>query len=101
MHEEIVRGRISEVLAGLQEQTLRGEFVIVMGGLSCSGLLVEQEPLDPAQLLTELPSLLAKLISEGTDKKTAIGILAKQLNLPKKVVYNTIVKQENIQEDDE
>ena len=34
IHEEVRRGKVSEILAGLQEQTLRGECVLVVAGKS-------------------------------------------------------------------
>ncbi len=43
IHEEVRRGKVSEILAGLQEQTLRGECVLVVEGRPKSKATVASE----------------------------------------------------------
>lgn len=94
LHEEFFRGRISEAQVWLSKQEIRGEFVLVVGGLSCSGLLQETKELSEEEVEVLINEEFDELVAEGLDKKTAIAVLAKRLNLPKKIVYNTIVKRE-------
>jgi len=44
IHEEVRRGKVSEILAGLQERTLRGECVLVVAGRPKSKATVDSEP---------------------------------------------------------
>jgi 16S rRNA (cytidine1402-2'-O)-methyltransferase len=44
IHEEVRRGKASEILAGLQEQSLRGECVLVVEGRPKVKATVDQEP---------------------------------------------------------
>lgn len=95
LHEEFFRGRVSEALVWANSKELRGEFVLIIASAEFSGLAVERIEITPEETVLRIPQLAAQLLAAGHDKKAAVVILAKQLNLPKKVVYNTIIKCQN------
>ena len=80
LHEEVVRTTLSEAIAKYTEQPPRGEFVLVVAG---APEIVKEEatPEDAA-------AHVAKLMEQGLSRKDAIKQTAKDLNLPKNVVYD-------------
>lgn len=95
IHEEIFRGRISEALQWLAENGARGEFVLVVASAEISGLALESELPVVENSSADLEQLLTNYLAQGLDKKQAIAQIAKKLNIPKKVVYNTFINKEN------
>ena len=83
--EEIVRGTASELIAKWHDGNLRGEIVLLISPSV-------QETLDWNDLpLQEHVKLLEEKF--GVGKQEAIKICAKQRNISKRVVYNTIHQQ--------
>ena len=80
LHEEVVRTTLGEAIAKYQENAPRGEFVLVVAGA----------PEELKELPTEedAASYVAKLMENGMSRKDAIKQTAKDLNLPKNVVYD-------------
>ena len=80
LHEEVVRTTLGEAIAKYQENAPRGEFVLVVAGA----------PEEVKELPTEedAASYVAKLMEGGMSRKDAIKQTAKDLNLPKNVVYD-------------
>ncbi len=80
LHEEVVRTTLGEAIAKYQENAPRGEFVLVVAGA----------PEEIKELPTEedAASYVAKLMEGGMSRKDAIKQTAKDLNLPKNVVYD-------------
>jgi 16S rRNA (cytidine1402-2'-O)-methyltransferase len=78
MHEEYLRGRLSELAAALRERDrVRGEIVLVVGGAS-----------DAPLPLTESPAaLVARLQAEGRTRRQAVKEAAARLGLPAREVY--------------
>lgn len=74
--EEVYRGKIIDVMVELDEP--RGEFVIVVSG--------NTENIDYKEV--SIIEHVNVYIKEGKSVNTAIGLVAKQRNLPKKQVYN-------------
>ncbi len=85
MHEEVVRGRLSELLARAQEG-VRGEVTLVIEG-AASGDGDRAGPDDVA-------ARLRALIDGGVSKKEAIARVALDLEIPKRDVYNVAVAEE-------
>ena len=88
IHEEFLRGKISEVEKILDEPV--GEFVIVVEGFTGK---------DIAEVKTEenFEDLFQKLIDSGIDKKSAIRQTAIKFNLSRREVYNAVIELEKNQ----
>lgn len=80
MHEEFIRGSISEVIEILPE--IRGEMVIVMDG--------NHE--DPSASITDadILEMVAQKESEGISTRDAIKQIAKESGLSKNAIYNMV-----------
>lgn len=83
IHEETVRGQLSEIVARLKHGTIKGEFTIIVQG---AGESPKQAGIDPAEYLRNL------MTHQGLSRKEAIAVAAKDLGLPKKTVYDESLK---------
>ncbi len=81
IHEEVIRGLITQVIGILETKTIAGEYVIIVEGRS-----KETASIDEA--LTELQSLMKK----GIGRKEAVGLVAEQYGLSKKELYDRSLK---------
>jgi 16S rRNA (cytidine1402-2'-O)-methyltransferase len=84
MHEEVLRGTLPE-LAALAEEGIRGEITVVVAGAP---------PRGSAAGPGEIAARLRDLIGSGTPKKDAIAEVASELDVPKKVVYQTALDED-------
>ncbi len=80
LHEEVVRTTLAEAIVKYTEQPPRGEFVLVVAGAP-ETVKEEATPEDAAVHV-------AKLMEQGLSRKDAIKQTAKDLDLPKNVVYD-------------
>ena len=80
LHEEVVRTTLAEAIALYTEQPPRGEFVLVVAGAP------EKEAEVPTE--EDAAAHVAALMTQGLSRKDAIKQTAKELNLPKNVVYD-------------
>ncbi len=83
VHEEVVRGTLSEVLKRLREGTVKGEFTVIVHGASSE---LRKQDIDTAAYLKNL------MIHRHLGKKEAIIVAAEELGLPKKEVYKESLK---------
>ena len=86
LHEEVVRTTLGEAVAKYTENPPKGEFVLIVAGAEP----VEKEV--PTE--TDAAARVAQLMEEGLSRKDAVKQTAKELGLPKNVVYD-IALQEN------
>ena len=84
LHEEVVRTTLGEAIEKYTEQPPKGEFVLVVAGAP------EQEK--PAFTITDAAARVAALTESGMSFKDAVKQTAMELNLPKNVVYNAAVR---------
>ncbi|WP_317312089.1 16S rRNA (cytidine(1402)-2'-O)-methyltransferase [Clostridium thermobutyricum] len=84
LHEEIKRGRISEVKEHFLENQPRGEFVLVVSGKTEEEF--EKEKMEEWEHLT-IEDHIRKYINDGLSKKDAIKMVAKDRKEPKSVIY--------------
>ena len=80
LHEEVIRTTLGGAIALYNAQAPRGEYVLVLAGA-------------PEEEKTELTAEdaaahVAKLMEDGMSRKDAVKQTAKDLNLPKNVVYD-------------
>ena len=80
LHEEVVRTTLGEAIEKYKADAPRGEFVLVVAGA----------PEEVKEVATEedAAAYVAKLMEGGLSRKDAIKQTAKDLNLPKNVVYD-------------
>lgn len=71
-HEEVIRGRVSEVLASIADRELKGEVVLVVGGAEPEGPEVQKVE-EVEKLLPEV----ADLVAEGMRKRDAAAEVAR------------------------
>ena len=86
IHEETIRGTLSECLKRLQGGTIKGEFTVIVHGSTKEPL---KQDIDTAGYLKNL------ILHRGLSKKEAIALAAEELGLPKKDVYKESLKMEN------
>ena len=82
-YEEVRRGTLGELAAGAAER-VRGEITLVVAGAPPAAVV---RPPD-ARLAAEV----ADLESSGTPRKAAIAAVASRFGLPKREVYDAVVK---------
>jgi 16S rRNA (cytidine1402-2'-O)-methyltransferase len=83
IHEETIRGTLSDILTHLREGTVKGEFTLIVHGASTGPAA---QDIDPAEYLRNL------MLHRGLSKKEAIAAAAEELGLPKKDVYKASLK---------
>ena len=81
-YEEVIRGRVSDLIAHFEAVEPKGEFVVVVSG-------AEDEP--AAEYDTTAVEAVLDMIAEGADKKEAIRKVAKDRNMPKRELYNALL----------
>ena len=84
LHEEVVRTTLGEAIVKYTENAPKGEFVLIVAGA---------EP-EEKEVATEedAAARVQQLMDEGMSRKDAVKQTAKELNLPKNVVYDAALK---------
>jgi 16S rRNA (cytidine1402-2'-O)-methyltransferase len=86
IHEEMIRGTLSDALKRLQEGTIKGEFTVIVHGATK----------DPKTQYIDTAGYLKNLIlHRGLSRKEAISAAAEELGIPKKDVYKESLKMKN------
>ncbi|MEJ5226307.1 16S rRNA (cytidine(1402)-2'-O)-methyltransferase [Thermodesulfovibrio sp.] len=85
MYEEIIRGRLNNIIEQLSESKIAGEYVIVIEGAQ-----KEEKNIDEA--LREISELMRK----GKGRKEAVRIVAELYGLSKKELYEESLKKDEI-----
>ena len=85
LHEEVVRTTLGGAIALYEEQPPKGEFVLVVAGAAPPEKIVATQE-DAAERV-------AALMEEGMSRKDAVKQTAKELGLPKNVVYDIALKE--------
>ena len=86
LHEEVVRTTLGEAVAKYTENSPKGEFVLIVAG-------AEPEVQESASE-NDAADRVRQLMVEGLSRKDAIKQTAKELNLPKNVVYDAALSIE-------
>ena len=80
LHEEVVRTTLADAIAKYNENPPKGEFVLVVAGA---------EPVQEEKAtVTDAAARVQALMESGMSRKDAIKQTAKELDLPKNVVYD-------------
>ena len=86
LHEEVIRTTLGGAIELYKEQAPKGEFVLVVAG-KVPEVAEAATPADAA-------SRVAALMAEGMSRKDAVKQTAKELDLPKNVVYDAALNME-------
>ena len=84
LHEEVIRTTLGEAISRYAENGPKGEFVLIVAGTEPEA---EETATD-----ADAATYLGKLIASGMSRKDAIKQTAKDLGLPKNVVYDLALK---------
>ncbi|MBQ2854190.1 MAG: 16S rRNA (cytidine(1402)-2'-O)-methyltransferase [Oscillospiraceae bacterium] len=84
LHEEVVRTTLAEAVARYTENPPKGEFVLIVAGAEPEEKAVPTE--------TDAAARVMQLMEEGLTRKDAVKQTAKELGLPKNVVYDIALK---------
>lgn len=90
LFEEIKRGSLSEVREWFEQKVVKGEITVVLNGVSS-----EEELEDKEGLLLQGMERVRGLLAEGMGHNEAVRIIAKELNLSKRELYNVSLKNNN------
>ena len=85
LHEEVVRTTLGEAIAKYEETPPKGEFVLVLAGAP----VVEKEK----PTASDAAARVQQLMEEGLSRKDAIKQTARELDLPKNVVYDAALSE--------
>ena len=88
IHEEFIRNDLEALMNNFNEMEPRGEFVIVIAGNN------EENSENIETVNINLLEIYKKFIDEGLDKKTAMRETAKRLNISRREVYQSILREE-------
>jgi 16S rRNA (cytidine1402-2'-O)-methyltransferase len=83
IHEEAIRGTLSDILKRLHEGSIKGEFTVIVHGASTEPL---KQDIDTGAYLKNL------MLHRGMTRKDAVTAAAEELGLPKKDVYKESLK---------
>ena len=86
LHEEVVRTTLGEAVAKYTENPPKGEFVLVVAGAPAR----EKE----TATASDAAARVVQLMAEGLSRKDAVKQTAKELDLPKNVVYDAALQDE-------
>ena len=86
LHEEVVRTTLGEAIEKYTEQPPKGEFVLVVAGA--------KPEVKEAATEADAASRVKALMEQGLSRKDAIKQTAKELDLPKNVVYDAALNME-------
>lgn len=87
LHEEVVRGTLSEIRKHFSQNEPRGEFVLVIDRHSATP--------STENLSKSLPERLQELIDAGLDRKSALKSAAKEFGLSKSEAYRRLEIEKN------
>lgn len=90
IHEETLRGTLSDILKQLKKRAIKGEFTIILHGASPEP---EKKDIDTAGYLKNL------MLHRGLTKKEAIAAAAEELGISKKEVYKVSLNIERADKD--
>ena len=84
LHEEVVRSTLGEAVEKYTQNTPKGEFVLIVAGAPEEEKEVASEE--------DAATRVQQLMDAGMSRKDAVKQTAKELNLPKNVVYDAALK---------
>ena|SRR5215831_1199945 len=89
MHEEFIRGTLSEIAARIAESDLPGEYVLVIGPPSAGGR--DSAAQSRLSILDEVNEYMS---TEGLDQKAALKRVARSRGISKSEAYRMLMKEQ-------
>ena len=86
LHEEVVRTTLGEAIEKYSENPPKGEFVLVIAGA--------EPKIKEVPTANDAAARVAELMASGMSRKDAVKQTAKELDLPKNVVYDAALAAE-------
>jgi len=84
LYEEIIRGTLSDIIAGLAERDIKGEITIIIAGAQ------EETDVDPTEAIK---TRLAELAADHTlSTRDIVTTIAEETGLPRKLVYKKVLE---------
>ena len=84
--EEIIRGKISEIIEKYEHEEIRGEFVVLMEGKT----VIREEFSDILSLLPQM----AQMMKDGNSRRQAAKILAERYGVSAKTIYDASLDEQ-------
>ena len=84
--EEIIRGKISEIIEKYEHEEIRGEFVMLMEGKT----VIQEEFSDILSLLPQM----AQMMKDGNSRRQAAKILAERYGVSAKTIYDASLDEQ-------
>lgn len=84
LHEEVVRTTLGQAVARYTQSPPKGEFVLIVAGAPAEKQALPSE--------TDAAARVSQLIAQGVSRKDAVKQTAKELGLPKNVVYDIALR---------
>ena len=94
IHEEFVRGTLSELTAHFAGNRPRGEFTLVVAGSGKQNDDQTTSTVDTETSDADILQAVERLMDMGENKKDAIKMTASQLGLSRRRVYQLLIKSE-------
>ena len=92
MYEEIIRGKLSQILTEISTKEIKGEItLIVQGGIKKKG----NDTIDFLIKECIIEKYLNKLKKQGYSNKDIIKIAQERLNIPKNLIYKKLLEIKN------
>ncbi len=92
MYEEIIRGKLSQVLTEISTKEIKGEItLVVQGGIKKKGI----DTIDFLKDECIMEEYLKKLKNQGYSNKDIIKIAQEKLNIPKNLIYKKLLEIKN------
>lgn len=85
LHEEVRRGSLAELLAGVRADPPRGEIVLVIGGA------VHQHKQEASS--QELAARARELMDRGVERRVALSEVARELEVPRRRVFDALIEE--------
>lgn len=93
VHEEVLRGTLSEMISRFETIEPKGEFVLILHGKNPEELIAEEK--EKFENLS-IQDHVKKYEAQGMDRKEAMRMVAKDRHISKKEVYDTCIgKRQN------
>ena len=93
IHEEIIRGRLSEIEARIKEREPRGEYVLLIAGRSLSEPVEEATDAESSTINEQVRALMD---AQGIDKKAALKQVAKNRGITRREAYRQLIEQADL-----
>jgi len=90
LHEEVNRGRLSELAERIREKEPRGEYVLLIGPRVAGETIDIDTSGESRTVLGDVDTLMQ---TEGIDQKAALKRVAKQRGLSKREAYRKLVEE--------